>query len=120
MSEEKFILYVQTTDDPLRQYSPFVLAQTARLMDIPAKIYFMGQALNVLKKGEAEKIQMGEFPSLADMMDKAIELGVEMLVCDASRQMLPDKDMELRPGLKIVGAGTLNDLALDAGATMWF
>ncbi len=120
MTEEKFILYVQTTDDPMRQYSPLVLAQTARMMDIPAKVYFLGQALNVLAEGEAEKIQMGEFPSVAEMMDKALELGVEMLVCDASRQMLPDKDVKLRSGLKIVGAGTLNDLALDAGATMWF
>ncbi len=120
MNEEKFLLYVQTTDDPMRQYSPFVLAQTARMMDIPAKVYYLGQSLNILKVGEAEKIQMGDFPTLAEMMDKTIEMGVEMLVCDASRQMLPDKNMELRPGFKIVGAGTLNDLALDAGATMWF
>jgi predicted peroxiredoxin len=28
--------------------------------------------------------------------------------------------VELIPGVKIVGAATLNDLALDADATMWF
>ena len=118
--EEKFILYVQTTDDPMRQYSPFVLAQTAKMMDIPAKVYFLGQALNVLRAGEAEKIRLGDFPSLAEMLDKTLEMGIEILVCEASRQMLEDKEVEFRPGLKFVGAGTLNDLALDAGATMWF
>ena len=30
------------------------------------------------------------------------------------------KKVDLRPGVKIVGAATLNDLALDAAATMWF
>ncbi len=34
--------------------------------------------------------------------------------------MLGWEKVELIPGVKIVGAGTLNDLALDAGATMWF
>ena len=28
--------------------------------------------------------------------------------------------IRLVPGCKIVGAATLNDLVLDAGATMWF
>jgi len=34
--------------------------------------------------------------------------------------MLGMEKVELIPGIKIVGAGTLNDLALEAGATMWF
>jgi predicted peroxiredoxin len=34
--------------------------------------------------------------------------------------MLGVDKVQLLPGIKIVGAGTLNDLALDADATMWF
>jgi predicted peroxiredoxin len=34
--------------------------------------------------------------------------------------MLGWDSVELVDGVKIVGAATLNDLALDAGATMWF
>ena len=34
--------------------------------------------------------------------------------------MLGTEKIELIKGVKIVGAGTLNDLALDASATMWF
>lgn len=114
------ILYVQTSDDPERQYSPFVLAQSAKAMDIDAKVYFMGQGLRVLKPGAAEEIKIGSFPSLKEMMKKTIEMGIPVYVCEASKQMLGWDKVELDPDLKIVGAATLNDLALEADATMWF
>jgi len=52
MSEEKkWILYVQTSDAPERQYSPLILAQTAKAMDLGAKVYYLGTALKILKPG---------------------------------------------------------------------
>lgn len=47
-------------------------------------------------------------------------MGIEIYVCEASKQMLGWGKVDLISGVKIVGAGTLNDLALDAKATMWF
>jgi hypothetical protein len=38
MKDEKFILYVQTSDEPERQYSPLVLAQTAKAMGLIPKL----------------------------------------------------------------------------------
>ena len=114
------ILYVQTSDDPERQYSPLVLAQTAKAMDIEAKVYYLGQGLKTLKPGIAEKIKLGTFPSVFDMIQKTLEMGIEIYVCEASKQMFGWEKVDLIPGVKIVGAGTLNDLALEAGATMWF
>lgn len=121
MSEDKkFILYVQTSDAPERQYSPLVLAQTAKAMDLEAKVYYLGTALKILKLGEAEKIKLGDFPSVKEMIDKTLELGIEILVCEASKRMLGWEKVELIPGVKIVGAATLNDLVLEADATQWF
>lgn len=120
MANNKSILYVQTSDKPERQYSPLVLAQTAEAMDIKAIVYYLGQALRVLLPGEAEKIKLGNFPSVAEMIKKTLEIGIEIYVCEASKQMFGWEKIELIPGVKIVGAGTLNDLALDADATMWF
>lgn len=114
------ILYVQTSDDPERQYSPLVLAQSAKAMDIDAKVYFLGQALRVLQPGAGEKIKIGDFPSIADMIKKTIEMGITVYVCEASKRMLGWDDVKLDPDLKIVGAATLNDLVLEADATMWF
>jgi predicted peroxiredoxin len=120
MADDDFILYVQTTDAPERQYSPLVLAQTAVAMGLKAKVYYLGMGLRILKPGAAEAIKMGTFPSVREMLDKTMAMGVELLVCEASKQMLGWDKVELIKGAKIVGAGTLNDLALDAKATMWF
>ena len=120
MKDENSILYVQTSDQPERQYSPLVLAQTAKMMDIKPMIYYLGQGLRVLKPGAAEKIKLGNSPSIADMIQKTLDMGIEIYVCEASKQLLGWEKTELIPGVKIVGAGTLNDLALDAGSTMWF
>ncbi len=120
MKDEKFILYVQTSDQPERQYSPLVLAQTAKAMDLNPKVYYLGMGLKILKPGEAEKIKLGTFPSVAEMIKKTLEMGIDIWVCEASKRMLGWEKVDLIPGVKIVGAATLNDLALDASATMWF
>ena len=120
MKDEKSILYVQTSDMPERQYSPLVLAQTAKMMDLTPRVYYLGMGLKILMPGAAEKIKLGSFPSVAEMLKKTMDMGIEIYVCEASKQMLGLEKVKLIPGVKIVGAGTLNDLALDAGATMWF
>ena len=120
MKNEKSILYVQTSDQPERQYSPLVLAQTAKMMDIDATVYYLGMGLKILRPGTAEKIKLGNFPSVADMIDKTLDMGITIYVCEASKQMLGWQKVDLIPRVKIVGAATLNDLVLDAGATMWF
>ena len=120
MSEKKFILYVQTSDAAERQYSPLVLAQPATAMGLNAKVYYLGMGLKIILPGAAEAIKMGSFPTVKEMMDKAMKMGVEFYACEASKQMLGWDKVALIPGGKIVGAGTRNDLALDAGAAMWF
>ena len=114
------ILYVQTTNAPERQYSPLVLAQSAKAMGLDAAVYYLGMGLTVLKPGEAEKMQLGSFPSVAEMLQKTIEMGITVYVCEASKQMLGWENVELIDGVKIVGAATLNDLALDADALITF
>lgn len=120
MKDNNTILYVQTSDQPERQYSPLVLAQTARAMNITPLVYFLGNGLKVLKPGEADKIKTGTFPGLGEMIRKTLDMGITIYACEASKQMLGWEKVDLIPGIKIVGAGTLNDLALEAGATMWF
>jgi predicted peroxiredoxin len=120
MKDTNSILYVLTTDDPEKQYSPLVLAHTAKAMDIQPTVYYLGSALKILMPGIAEKIKLGNFPSVLEMIQKTLDMGIEILVCEASKQMLGLEKVRLLPGVKIVGAATLNDLVLDAGATMWF
>ncbi len=116
------LLYVQTSgiDTPERLYSPFILAQTAKAMGIYATVYFLGMGITVVKKGNAEKIRIGQFPSLREVMDQAIKAGVKLMVCEQSCQLINLAKGDFVTAAEIVGAATLNDLVLDADGTMWF
>lgn len=122
MAENKHILYVQTSgiNTPMRLYSPFVLATVARAMGIDATIYFLGQGLSVIKRGEAEKIKMGDFPPLSEVMKRAADAGVKFQVCDQSSQLMGLGRGDYVEPCEVVGAATLNDLALDADAILSF
>ncbi|MGM0688080.1 MAG: DsrE family protein [Bacillota bacterium] len=124
MTEPKNILYVQTsgTDTPERLYSPFILAQTATAMGLEASIYFLGLGMKVLVKGEAEKVKIGEFPTLKEVMQQTAAQGVKLIACQQSMQLFGGeiKPEDLVEEVTIAGAATLNDLALDADAVLTF
>ncbi len=116
------ILYVQTSgiDTPERLYSPFILAQTAKAMGIEAIIYFLGRGITVVKKGNAEKVRVGSFPPLKEVLEQSIKAGVKLMVCEQSCKLINLEKGDFIPEAEIVGAATLNDLVLEANATMWF
>jgi hypothetical protein len=123
MSEKKEnILYVQMsgTDTPERLYAPFILGSTAAAMGIDSTIYFLIKGVTVVKDGEAEKIKLGSFPSLKEVMDQAVEAGVKLVVCEQSCMMLGLERGQFIPDADIVGAATLNDLLLKTDAVLSF
>jgi len=124
MAEAKKILYVQTsgTDTPERLYSPLILAQTARAMGQEATVYFLGMGLKNLVKGEAEKVKIGEFPTLKEVLKHTADQGIELMACQQSMQLFGEeiKSEDLIEEAKVAGAATLNDLALDADAILTF
>jgi len=119
---KKKILYLQTSgvDTPERLYAPFILGTTATTMGIDATIFFLIKGVTVVKRGEAEKIKIGSFPSLKEVMDQAVKAGVRLLVCDQSTQLMGLSRGDYIDAAKIVGAATLNDLTLDADAVLCF
>jgi uncharacterized protein len=124
MSEKKKILYVQTSGpaNPERQYAPLILAQTAVAMDIEPTIFYLGFGLKMLLKGEAEKIKVGEFPTVKEVMAQATSQGVKIMACQQSMQLFGGEigATDLTEEAVISGAATLNDLALDADAILTF
>ncbi len=122
MSERKKILYVQTSgvDTPERTYAPFILATTAVAMGIDATIYFLIKGVTVVKKGAAENIKLGEFPTLKQVMDQAVKAGVKLEVCEQSCILLGLEKGDFADPAKIVGAATLNDRILNADAVICF
>jgi predicted peroxiredoxin len=118
----KTILYVQMSgiDTPENLYAPFILGATAAAMDVDAIIYFIIKGVTVVKDGEAEKIKLGTFPTLKEVMDQAIAAGVKLMVCEQSCMLLGLERGQFVPGADIVGAATLNDLLLEADAVLSF
>jgi hypothetical protein len=116
------ILYVLMSglDTPERLYAPFILGSTAAAMGIESIIYFLIKGVTVVKEGEAEKIQLGTFPSLKEVMDQAIESGVKFMVCEQSCKLLGIERGDFIPEANIVGAATLNDLLLNSDAVLSF
>jgi predicted peroxiredoxin len=116
------ILYIQTSglDTPERLYAPFILGMTARAMEVDACIFFMIKGITAMKKGEAEKIKIGSFPNLKEVIDQALAAGVKMYICEQSTQLLGISRGDFLGEATIAGAGTLNDLALEADAVLTF
>ena len=120
LSKKEKILYVQTSgvDTPERLYAPFILATTAVAMGLDATIYFVIKGVTVVKQGEAEKIKLGTFPTLKEIMDKAVEAGVKLEVCEQSCMLLGIGRGEFIAPATIVGAATRNDRLLEADAVL--
>ncbi len=118
----KKILYVQTSglDSPERLYAPFILAATAAAMGVEATVYFLIKGITVARKGEAEKIRVGGFPTLKEVMDQAVRAGVKMMVCEQSCVLLGLPRGSFVDEAKVVGAATLNDLMLESDAVLSF
>jgi len=122
MADTKRILYIQTSgvDTPERTYSPLVLARTAAAMGIDATVYFLGKGVTVVKTGEADRIRIGSFPKLSEVLKQAVDAGVKLMVCDQSSQLLGLTRGDYMDEAQVVGAATLNDIALDADAILSF
>ena len=120
--KKKKILYVVTsgTDTPERIYAPFILATTAIVVGIEPTIYFLIKGVTVVKKGEAEKIKLGSFPCLREIIDQAIAAGVKLEVCEQSCELLGLERGDFIDAAEIVGAATLNDRLLDSDAVLTF
>ena len=85
MKDEYSILYVLTTDDPEKQYSPLVLAQTAKMMDLTPRVYYLGSGLKILIPGTATKNTLGSYTSDVEIINNRLEIGIKILVIEATK-----------------------------------
>jgi predicted peroxiredoxin len=122
LGEKKKMLYVQSSgiDTPERTYAPFILATTATTMDLDATVYLLIKGVTLAKKGEAEKVKVGSFPSLKEVMDQALKAGVKLEICEQSCALLGIPRGAFVKEANISGAATLNDLVLEADGVLCF
>ncbi len=116
------ILYVQTRglDDPERLYTLFNLALNAVATDVTAYIFFVGEGITVMRKGVAEKIHYGDFPPLSQVIERAYEVGVNLLILEESCRQYGLNRRDFYKKALLVGEVTLNDQLLTTDAAISF
>ena len=65
MKDDKMILYVQTSNAPERQYSPLVLARSAKAMGQNPVLYYLGMGLMMCSPARSRRYNSAAFPVLA-------------------------------------------------------
>jgi hypothetical protein len=123
-AEGKKILVIQThgVETPRRTYSPLFYAMAAAAMEMEVMVWFTMDGTNQLKQGAAEKVQLDPTSdvTLKTMLEQAMESGVKLRVCQQSMALWNMQSEDLIPGVEILGATSIIDLALESDHVMYF
>jgi predicted peroxiredoxin len=120
-SKAKRILYVVKLGprDAEYVYSAFYNAALGAVMEMDTTMYFLGRGPELLRKGTAENIPLKEKGNLKQFIDMAINNGVKFMCCELSLTSLCEmKPEELIDNVQVVGAATLNDIAIESNAVI--
>ncbi len=142
-------------------YPPLILATAAMALDMEVAIFFTFYGLEILKKGNADKLQVapianpampqpipgisvpniiGVLPGmtavatgmmnnwmkkanvakLSELLAMAQEMGVRLIACQMSMDVLGIKKEELIDGIEVVGAATFVEFASDDAVALSF
>ncbi len=137
-------------------YPPLILATAAVAMDMEAAIFFTFYGLEIIKKGNADRLKVapianpampmpipsvvGMLPgmtamatgmmnrwmhdakvlSIGELLDTAKELGVRLIGCQMTMDVLHIKAEELIDGIEIGGAATFLDYASEDALALSF
>jgi predicted peroxiredoxin len=122
--EGKKILVIQThgVDTPRRTYSPLFYAMAAAAMGMEVMVWFTMDGTNQLKKGAAEKVKLDPTSdvTLKTMLEQTLELEIKLRVCQQSMALWSMKQEDLIPGVEILGATSIIELALGADHVMYY
>jgi uncharacterized protein involved in oxidation of intracellular sulfur len=113
------IFYVLTCggENPEKAAMPFVLANAALAMDIPATICLQGNAVYLAKKGYVDHLLPGGgFPPTKKLILDFIEQGGKIWVCVPCIKERNITEEELIPGAETTAAAKVNLEALQSKA----
>jgi uncharacterized protein len=103
--EKLVIMATHGPEDPELATIPFVMGCAALASDVDAVIGFQAEAVRLVSKGEAERVEAAEFPALVDLIEAYRELGGKLLACAPSLNCRHITDEDLVEGAEIVAAG---------------
>jgi peroxiredoxin family protein len=137
-------------------YPPLILATAAAALDMEVELFFTFYGLNIIKKGQAEKLQVapianpampvpmpniiGMLPgmtpaatwmmknlyfgkhhvaTIGELLEQCKELGVKLIACQMTMDVLGFKREELLDEVEVAGAATFLAFAREAHTTLF-
>lgn len=102
-------------DAPERCSQAFTVAATAVASGVPTSLWLTGESAWLALPGRAETFELAEAAPLADLLGAVLAAGQVTLCtqCAARRRIGPE---HVLPGIRIAGAQTFVEEALDDGA----
>jgi peroxiredoxin family protein len=137
-------------------YPPLILATAAAALDMEVELFFTFYGLNIIKKGEADKLQIapianpampvpmpniiGMLPgmtpaatwmmknlyfgkrhvaTIGELLEQCRELGVKLIACQMTMDVLGFKREELLEEVEVAGAATFLAFAREAHTTLF-
>lgn len=137
-------------------YPPFILATAARAMDMEAAIFFTFYGLQILKKGNIDRLKVSpvgnpampvkipniiamlpgmtpaatmmmnswmkkaNVPKLSELLETSKDLGVRLIACQMTMDVMGIKKEDLIDGIEIGGAATFLEFASQDAITLTF
>lgn len=121
MSEkQEKVLYFATHagEDPERASLPFVLANAALAMDIPATVALQATGVYLGKKGYIENVFAAGLPPLKELLENFIELGGKLWVCSPCIKERHIQESDLIERAEIVAAATITEALLESSVAL--
>ena len=109
------------SDSPEKAFPPFMLGSGALVSDMELMMFFTMSGLNIIKKGQAEKITINKPPkTLPEFIAVVQELGARLVACSAAFPLMGITSADLIDGVEMGGVATFVDEAEEADIVLTF
>lgn len=110
------VLCASGFDNIARTRSAFMFASLAAAADYRTVLYCIQDAVEVMAKGTIEEKETPQpgVPSLAQRVEEALDLGVEIQCCTQTMANKKITEEDLLPGVRAAGAMNLIELTVEA------
>lgn len=122
MPDKEKIVIISTigNENPEKASLPFVLAVAAQVTDVDVVIILQASAVELAKKGEAEKINAKDLMPLRELLDNYISQGGKLNLCSPCLKARNITREELIDGSVIIAAGTVVSEVLSAKSVVTY
>lgn len=103
-----------------RTFMPFIVGQTAQMMDIEVSIFLIMDGVVIAQKGMAKRVKAPGYPKLEELIQNFLAEGGKLYVCSNSQAFRRiDAKTGFVEGAEIAGAAKLVELIMENDRTVY-